>query len=150
MDFTTSHWPPRDGGRQPFQLLLQTSMLDYAIERYHARHGVTLHPVLGDVLGSTLYAVSVGTSEVRPESGLTREALLSFICANSELFACPGACLGLWQNAFGHVELDVTVVLKSRKRALRIANAQNQRAIFNLRTGEQITVRASARSSEIQ
>ncbi|MBI2756170.1 MAG: hypothetical protein HYX52_05610 [Chloroflexi bacterium] len=82
------------------------------------------------------FAVSFGPAQVLPLDDLTPNVLAGFL-ANT----APQGFLGTWVQD-GLVHLDRTVIAPSLDIALRVAELNGQRAVYDFSTGQDILVRA--------
>jgi len=86
------------------------------------------------------YSVSIYPEHGRTYKGLPNQTeIVNFIETNRELLSRPGHFIGGWRS--DNVSyLDISVIVPERESALKLAREYNQQAIFNLETGETITV----------
>lgn len=104
--------------------------------------GVTWHPTKGNLAGTEHFAVGA-----HPERGVvmdtepTLKQIREFERENADLFEKGDRSVGLWEEkATGKWHLDVSATPSSLEEAMTIARAGNQKAIFDLKTMQEIPV----------
>lgn len=109
--------------------------------------GVTYHPKLGNLGGTEAYAVAKYKGRERPfQNQPTADDIQRFIEDNLDVYRSdPDASVGGWfdQETQTHF-LDVSYAVKDRRQAMETARQHQQKAIFNLKTFEDIPTEAPA------
>jgi hypothetical protein len=86
------------------------------------------------------YSVSIYPEYGRTYKGLPNQTdVINFIETHREILSRPLRFIGGWR-ADNVSYLDISVIVSDRESALKMAKEYNQQAIFNLETGETITV----------
>jgi len=102
--------------------------------------GASYSTFYGNLIGKKGYAVSLdGFTCSMPFVELGETELRNYFYEYSDLFSDVNNFLGVWVEN-GIANLDVSVLVKSKGKALTLAKEQNQKAIFNLETQETIYV----------
>jgi hypothetical protein len=78
------------------------------------------------------------------------KATASFLRKNADLLKKPNHVFGSWEDSeSGKVFHDVSVVVKTRRAAINLAKKHDQIAVYDLSTGETITVDRNAKSGGV-
>ena len=97
--------------------------------------GASIHTHFGDLRGQPLFAVSVYPERTVRISGrqLSVSLIASYLRQNADLFRDPRVILGTWYNADEDTTyIDVTMICSAKDEAVRLAQANNQIAIYDL------------------
>jgi hypothetical protein len=103
--------------------------------------GVSYSVVYGNLSGKKGYAVSIYKDRevILPYSELTEAEVRNFYYENAELLAQPEHFFGIWVDN-GNAYLDVSVIVRLKADALKLAKEKNQLAIFDLNKLETVYV----------
>lgn len=117
--------------------------------------GFTFDPVKGR-MASTGYAVSpfperskvLDVENLKPKE--LRKAITDYVAENMDLAEKENHYVGGWRDPQpgGKVYLDISIVVKDKEEAIRIAKAKDQIAVFDFQTFESIQVDANAKSGQ--
>ena len=103
---------------------------------YLQADGATYRFGSGSLAGENLYAVSIHGDRTRQieEADFAVEIIAAFIGANSDLLADPQNSVGVWlSTGEGIVYLDISITVRSRRSALKIAREYGELAICHLK-----------------
>ena len=103
--------------------------------------GSTLNLVAGDLAGQRAYSVSVFNerSEIIPGRAIAEARVEAFVERNLDLLQ-RGASIGTWYDEEDDVTwLDVVITPTAKREAVRLGKRYNQRGIYDLRTGTEIS-----------
>lgn len=77
--------------------------------------------------------------KIVPLDQFSAQVVAAYITTHAEILRENGVHLGTWVNG-GNVYLDLTTVYTTRAKALQAARQTQQLAVFDIGTGEEITV----------
>jgi hypothetical protein len=125
----------RDGSTGLPTLLNEREAAAQVAALHQAAGGATFNLRFGNQVGQQLFAVSLFPERtvILPTRLVRIDALIAFMRRNADLLADPRCCVGTWFDPDdGVTYLDVTLVLPSKRLAIRLAQQYNQIAIFDL------------------
>lgn len=77
--------------------------------------------------------------KIVPLEQFSAQVVAEYVTTHAEILRQDGVHLGTWVND-GNVYLDLTTVYRTQAEALQAARKTQQLAVFNIGTGEEITV----------
>lgn len=116
--------------------------LDFAIKE----GGATIDPRTGRAYTGTGHAVATHGAEARiPLTEATPEAIRGYVAENLQGLSPENRYVGAWVDD-GDIVLDTTEIVPGREEALQVGARNRQEAIFDIETGELVSVPPSSDS----
>ena len=115
-------------------------MLKELIDKVESTGGATYN-YLNNYYPSTSYVVSIHKDREHRVCVLNEGTLIEYIHTNYDLLTDRDNCLGIWWNPADCVYyIDVVTVVANYLKAVRLARENKQEAIYDLDTGNTITM----------
>jgi hypothetical protein len=125
----------REIGAHPEQKAAPESQIDV----HEKTGGSTFTPEGKNLAGSDLHAVAPYPERSQVVDKLTPENLAAYKAKNADLLSDGEHAVGTWKDPeSGKTYLDISKTIADRQDAIRAGQDANQKAIYNLKTGETI------------
>jgi hypothetical protein len=113
--------------------------------------GSTLNLTRGNLAGTRNFAVSLFPELTQKIEGrpITPADIQGFLDKNRQLLSDPRLSFGTWVDPNGTTWLDIVATTPVKKNAMELAQRYNQKAIYNLKTGEEIATGATGATGEM-
>jgi hypothetical protein len=125
----------REIGAHPEQKAAPESQIDV----HEKTGGSTFTPEGKNLAGSDLHAVAPYPGRSQVVDKLTPENLAAYKAKNADLLSDGEHAVGTWKDPeSGKTYLDISKTIADREEAIKAGQNANQKAIYNLKTGETI------------
>jgi hypothetical protein len=109
------------------------------VEEHEKNGGSTFTPEGKNLAGEDTHAVGAYPERTLPVDKLTPEVLEKFKADNADLLGDGKHAIGTWKDPdTGKTALDIVKTIPDREEAIKAGQDANQKAIYNLKTGETI------------
>ena len=134
---------PEYGAAAILERFIKPTTVEKIVKTHNIEGGATFDLAGKNLAGENVFVVGAypNRSMVIKGAKVTKEQIEDFAFKNGDLVSRPRHTIGTWfDKETGNTVLDVSVTRGSQEEAMKLAQEQGQKAIFNLKTMEEIPV----------